>query len=63
MHLTELANAFDCSRLPGEHDTTRGMIGTNAVHPSFDRYVTWMLLGLPVLAQDPKRTSHLSDRS
>ncbi|KAI9452333.1 hypothetical protein HD554DRAFT_2043720 [Boletus coccyginus] len=53
MHLTELANAFDCS--VGEDGIIRGLVSTNAVHPSLNRYVTWMVLGLPVLAQDPKR--------
>jgi len=58
MHLTELSNAYDCSELPGEDGFIRGKLATNAIHPSVSRYVTWMLIGLPIMSQDGSRRSN-----
>jgi hypothetical protein len=53
LHLTELAMRYDSSKRPGKNvQDERGELATNAVHPSVRRYITWMVLGLPVMAQD-----------
>lgn len=59
MHLTEVSLAFDRTNVAGDDAVSRGKVEQNATHPSLNRYVTWMVLGLPALAKDPKRTSNL----
>lgn len=58
MHLTEVAVRYDCGKIPGQAEGDRASIATNSEHPSIQRYVTWMVLGLPILAQDANRKSH-----
>ncbi|KAF8435844.1 hypothetical protein L210DRAFT_3648501 [Boletus edulis BED1] len=56
MHLTQLVQWYDCGKIPGQAEGQRDTISTNADHPSIKRYLTWMVLGLPVLAQQATRT-------
>ncbi|KAG6369558.1 hypothetical protein JVT61DRAFT_14261 [Boletus reticuloceps] len=57
LHLTELALRYDSSEVPGKDAKyERDALSTNATHPSVHRYITWMVIGLPVLAQDTSRT-------
>jgi len=51
LHLTEFALRYDSSRMPNAN-YERGQIATNAIHPSIGRYITWMVIGLPTIAQD-----------
>lgn len=55
MHLTQLALEYDCGAHPDEDGDDRANYATNANHPSIGRYVTWMVLGLPTISQDPQR--------
>ncbi|KAG6369562.1 hypothetical protein JVT61DRAFT_14270 [Boletus reticuloceps] len=57
LHLTELSLRYDSSKMPGQDaEYEREKVSTNATHPSVRRYITWMVIGLPVLAQDASRT-------
>ncbi|KAI5999285.1 hypothetical protein EDD15DRAFT_2193947 [Pisolithus albus] len=51
MHLTEVSVAYDCSGCPGKAEE-RGLVATNAAHPSLYRYIIWMILALPKFASD-----------
>lgn len=62
MHLTELAFRYDSRQVPGLEGTEAAQIATNAEHPSILRYVTWMVLGLPALAQDRSRRFPVSSK-
>ncbi|KAG9311146.1 hypothetical protein JVU11DRAFT_8209 [Chiua virens] len=56
MHMTQLAMEYESSAVPSHPKSERAQYTTNATHPSIYRYVTWMILGLPTLAQDTSRT-------
>lgn len=58
LHLTELALRYDSSQLPYSAEYERGMLATDQLHPSIHRYVTWMVIGLPTLAQDTSSKLH-----
>ena len=55
MHFTYAALTYDNSVVPGSKNRMRFSIATNAVHPCIKRNVTWMVLGLFGIAQDPLR--------
>lgn len=60
LHLTELALRYDSSKMPGKDaEYERDNLSTNATHPSLHRYITWMVIALPVLAQDTSSESHM----